>query len=140
MKLALAPKFMMTRQRRVILEELRKLESHPTADEVYELARRRLPRISLGTVYRNLEILSEWGMIQKLELGGTQKRFDGNVRNHYHIRCMRCSCIEDIPMQPLTTIENAVRAVSDYEIIGSRLEFIGVCPPCKKAAQGGQRG
>jgi Fur family ferric uptake transcriptional regulator len=140
MKLSLAPKFMMTRQRRVILEELRKLESHPTADEVYELARQRLPRISLGTVYRNLEILSDCGMIQKLELGGTQKRFDGNVRNHYHVRCIRCCCIEDISMEPITTVEDVVRAVSDYEIIGSRLEFIGVCPQCKKTAQGGQRG
>jgi Fur family ferric uptake transcriptional regulator len=140
MKLPPASKFMMTRQRRVILEELRKLESHPTADEVYELARRRMPRISLGTVYRNLEILSDCGMIQKLELGGTQKRFDANVRNHYHVRCMRCGCIEDIPMEPLTTVENDVRAVSDYEIIGSHLEFIGVCPQCKKTAQRGQRG
>jgi Fur family ferric uptake transcriptional regulator len=139
MKLLLAPKFMMTRQRRVILEELRKLESHPTADEVYELARRRLPRISLGTVYRNLEILSDCGMIQKLELGGTQKRFDGNVGNHYHVRCIRCGCIEDISMEPITTVEDAVRAVSDYEIIGNRLEFIGVCPQCKKAAQRGTR-
>ena len=125
---------MMTQQRRVILEELRKAHSHPTADEVYEKARRRLPRISLGTVYRNLEILSECSMIQKLELGGTQKRFDGNLRNHYHVRCIRCGCIEDVPMEPLTSIESAIRGVSDYEIIGSRLEFIGVCPQCKKEA------
>jgi len=130
---------MMTRQRRVILEELRKLESHPTADELYEMARRRLPRISLGTVYRNLEILSECGMIQKLELGGTQKRFDGNVGNHYHIRCIQCGCIEDVSMQPFTAIENAIRGVSDYEIIGTRLEFIGVCPQCKKKIKGRTR-
>lgn len=125
-------KFMMTQQRRVILEELQKLDSHPTADEVYERARRRLPRISLGTVYRNLEILSECGLIQKLELGGTQKRFDGRVENHCHVRCIRCGCISDVPMAPLTTIENRIRGASDYEIIGSRLEFIGVCPQCKK--------
>ena len=93
-----------------------------------------MPRISLGTVYRNLEILSECSMIQKLELGGTQKRFDGNLRNHYHVRCIRCGCIEDVPMEPLTSIESAIRGVSDYEIIGSRLEFIGVCPQCKKEA------
>ena len=126
---------MMTQQRRVILEELQKLDSHPTADEVYERARRRLPRISLGTVYRNLEILSECGLIQKLELGGTQKRFDGRVENHYHVRCIRCGCIGDVSMEPLTTIENAIRGASNYEIIGSRLEFIGVCPQCKKKAQ-----
>ncbi len=129
-------KFTMTRQRGVILEELRKVNSHPTADEVYEMARRRLPRISLGTVYRNLEILSECGMIGKLELGGTQKRFDGNVKNHCHVRCARCGCIGDIPLEPFTGIENAVRRVSDYEIIGSRLELIGICPGCKEEAQG----
>jgi Fur family ferric uptake transcriptional regulator len=127
---------MMTRQRGVILEELRKVNSHPTADEVYEIARRRLPRISLGTVYRNLEILSECGMIGKLEVGGTQKRFDGNVKKHCHVRCARCGCIGDVPLEPFTGIENAVRRVSDYEIIGSRLEFIGICPGCKEEAQG----
>ena len=132
-------KFMMTRQRRVILEELRKLESHPSADEVYEMARQRLPRISLGTVYRNLEILSEYGMIRKLELVGTQKRFDGNARDHYHVRCIRCGGMEDVHIGPLTTIENALREVTDYEIIGSRLEFIGVCPQCRKEVQGGPR-
>lgn len=134
-----ARKFMMTRQRMAILQELRKVNTHPTADEVYEMTRRRLPRISLGTVYRNLEILSESGMIQKLELGGAQKRFDANVKNHYHVRCIRCGRIEDVPMEPLTTIENAIRRVCDYEIIGSHLEFIGLCPQCKKKSQARSR-
>ncbi len=130
-KLTSAKKFVMTRQRKVILEELRKTSSHPTADEVYERARLRLPRISLGTVYRNLEILSECGMIQKLELGGSQKRFDGTVENHYHVRCMRCDSVKDVSMEPLTTFERALRGASDYQIIGSRLEFVGLCPRCK---------
>jgi len=133
-------KFMMTRQRVVILEELRRVNSHPTANEVYEMARRRLPRISLGTVYRNLEILSESGMIGKLELGGTQKRFDGNVEKHYHVRCVRCGCIGDVPMEPFTGIENAFRRVCDYKIVGSRLEFIGICPGCKEEAEGRRSG
>ena len=60
----------MTRQRMVILDELRKVSSHPTADEVYEMVRKNLPRISLGTVYRNLEILSVMGLISKLEIDG----------------------------------------------------------------------
>jgi len=125
---------MMTRQRKIILEELRKVNTHPTADQIYEMARCRLPRISLGTVYRNLEILSQYGMIQKLELGASQKRFDGNPKNHYHVRCMRCGRIEDVRMEPLTTIENVIREKSNYEIIGSRVEFIGICPQCKKKA------
>ena len=125
----------MTRQRQVILEALRKVDSHPTAGEVYDMVRRRLPRVSLGTVYRNLEMLSEYGMIQKLELGGTQRRFDGNVRDHYHVRCIHCGHLEDAPVEPVAAVESALRRVSDYEIIGHRLEFIGLCPQCKKEAQ-----
>ncbi len=60
----------MTRQRSIILEELRNVCTHPSADEIYEMVRRRLPRISLGTVYRNLEILCELREIQKIETGG----------------------------------------------------------------------
>ena len=128
-------KFRMTRQRQVILEALRKVGSHPTAGEVYDMVRRRLPRVSLGTVYRNLEMLSECGMIQKLELGGAQRRFDGNARDHYHVRCIHCGRLEDAPVEPVAAVESALRRVSDYEIIGHRLEFIGLCPRCKKEAQ-----
>jgi Fur family ferric uptake transcriptional regulator len=69
----------MTRQRKVILEEIRKTDSHPTADELYQRVRQRLPHVSLGTIYRNLETLAASGLIQKLEMGGSQKRFDGNL-------------------------------------------------------------
>ena len=65
----------MTRQRRVILEEIRRTNSHPAADEIYERVRKRLPRISLGTVYRNLDVLCELGEIQRLELSGAMKRY-----------------------------------------------------------------
>jgi len=122
----------MTHQRRVILDELKKVTSHPTADKVYEMVRQQLPRISLGTVYRNLEVLSKCGMIQKLELGGNQRRFDGNTKNHYHVRCIRCGRVDDVPVEPVTMFEDALRKVSDYEITGHRLEFVGLCPQCKK--------
>ncbi|MCL4517544.1 MAG: transcriptional repressor [Firmicutes bacterium] len=121
-----------TRQREVILEELRKVKTHPTADEVYEMVRQKLPRISLGTVYRNLELMAEEGLIQKLELAGTQKRFDGNPANHYHVRCMRCGRVEDVPVDPDTIVDKALRAASDYEIIGYRLKLIGLCPQCAR--------
>jgi Fe2+ or Zn2+ uptake regulation protein len=124
----------MTRQRQVILEELRKVKTHPTADEVYEMVRQRLPRVSLGTVYRNLEMLSQLGMIRKLEQGGSRRRFDGNVREHYHVRCIRCGRLEDAPVESVAAIEDALHPVTDYEIVGHRLEFIGLCPQCKKSA------
>jgi Fur family ferric uptake transcriptional regulator len=120
----------MTRQRRVILEELRNVKTHPSADEIYEIVRKRLPRISLGTVYRNLEILSESGDIQKLEPGCSLKRFDGNPTAHCHIRCVRCDRIADAPMVPDLEIDLERVNSTDFEIIGHRLEFLGVCPTC----------
>lgn len=125
-----------TKQRQMILDQLRGLTSHPTADELYHLLRRHMPKISLGTVYRNLEILSGEGLIQKLDVGGTQKRFDGNPRNHYHVRCLRCGRVDDIEMMPLDELEADARQRSRYEIVRHRLEFIGVCPQCARAANG----
>ena len=85
-----------TVQRKVIVDELRKLKCHPTADELYEVVRRKLPRISLGTVYRNLEVLSANGEIQRLGLGRKQMCFDGNTSRQYHLVCRLCGAIEDI--------------------------------------------
>ena len=120
----------MTRQRKVILEELRKVKNHPSADEVYEIVRRKLPRISLGTVYRNLEILAKLGEIQQLELGCAMKRFDGNPENHYHIRCIRCNRVDDVMIGPLKDIENEIGGSTDYQVMGHRLEFLGLCRRC----------
>ena len=124
----------MTRQRRVILETLRENNSHPSADEVYEMVRRKLPRISLGTVYRNLEILSELGEIQKLELSGSLMRFDGVPEKHYHIRCINCNRLDDAPLQPLDHIEDQLLNSTEYKVIDHRLEFMGLCPRCLEKA------
>ena len=125
----------MTRQRRVILEELRKVKTHPSADEIYERVRKRLPRISLGTVYRNLEILAEGGEIQKLELGCTQKRFDGVADNHYHIRCIHCDQVVDAPLEFGIVVDYEPKGASAYKIIGHKLELIGICPDCLERPQ-----
>lgn len=123
----------MTRQRQVILEELRRVKTHPGADEIYTMVRRRLPRISLGTVYRNLEVLADLGEIQKIEMGGTLKRFDGNAHPHYHIRCVRCQRVVDAPIPPMPDAEAMVEGCTEFDILGHRLEFIGLCPECRKA-------
>jgi Fe2+ or Zn2+ uptake regulation protein len=128
----------MTNQRRMILEEVRKLCSHPTAMEVYEIVRKRLPHISLGTVYRNLEFLSDMGLIQKLEMAGTQRRFDGRIENHYHLRCMRCHRLEDLDVSPIAAIDQALVGVTDFEVLWHRLEFMGVCSACRHARESGE--
>lgn len=125
----------MTRQRKVIMEELKKVKTHPGADELYEMVRKRLPKISLGTVYRNLEVLVETKEIQKFEYSGALRRFDGNPDNHYHIRCLRCGRLDDAPSEVETGLEKKMGPHTGYTIIGHRLEFIGICPECAKRTQ-----
>lgn len=126
-----------TRQRQVVLEELKKLTSHPTAADLYEITRARMPKISLGTVYRNLELLAENGVIQKLEIGGSEARFDGNPERHYHVRCARCERVDDVHDLPGGFVKRPVKHLSGYEILGLRLEFIGICPECRKRSEPG---
>ena len=120
-----------TPQRRVVLEELQKLTSHPTATDLYEIARKRLPSISLGTVYRNLELLSRVGVIQKLELGGTEARFDGNSNSHHHIQCLECGQVVDLHGLADKVPIALPKEQNGYTILGHRLVFYGLCRQCK---------
>ena len=128
------PAIRLTKQRQVILETLKSDYSHPTADEVYERVRQRIPKISLATVYRNLEILADIGLIQKLDPGRTQMRFDPNTQDHYHLTCMRCGRVEDvtgdISESPMKNIEKALGRLTKYGIFGHKLEFVGLCSTC----------
>lgn len=121
----------LTPQRSVILEELRKQRTHPTADELYELVRGRIPRVSLGTVYRNLDLLSRSGIIVKLALGGSQARYDGHVERHAHVRCLGCGRVDDVRVSYAERVklpeDSAGYMITDY-----RLEFLGRCPDCRE--------
>jgi Fur family ferric uptake transcriptional regulator len=122
--------FRMTLQRRILLEEIRGMHSHPTADEVYARVRRRLPKVSLGTIYRNLETLSRAGVIQKLELAGSPRRYDGTTEAHYHVTCLGCGKVEDIRLEPPRNLEEAARQACGFQIVGHTLKFHGLCPKC----------
>ena len=125
----------MTKQRMVILEELSKVRSHPTAYDVYEMVRSRLPQISLGTVYRNLEQLSSCGQIRRLDLGQGKRRFDAATDDHIHISCQACGRVDDVPLNPdkgIATIKDSVSSQSGYDILGFNMDFKGICPDCKK--------
>jgi Fur family ferric uptake transcriptional regulator len=126
----LDPQMRLTTQRQIILEELEKVTSHPTANEVYDMVRKRLPRIGLGTVYRNLELMAETGIILKLEVGGTQKRFDATTHPHYHIRCISCGKVEDIDIPVIADINQVAAELSNYQVLGHHIEFSGVCGTC----------
>lgn len=120
-----------TRQRQIVLEELQKLTSHPTAAELYDIVRRRLPRISLGTVYRNLELLTRLGTIQKLDVAGDEARFDANARPHAHIRCVRCDRVDDILAPPLDLFGGLANDSAGYQVLDCCLQYRGICPKCR---------
>ena len=128
-----------SRQREVILEVVHSTMDHPTADWVYRQARRRLPRIGLGTVYRNLKRLAEEGRIREIHTGGHPARFDGNTGRHYHIRCLGCGKVNDLPMSVDTRSEEEAGRAMNYRVLGHQLEVQGLCPACQDLSRGESR-
>ncbi len=122
----------MTNQREMILKELKLSKEHLSADELYERIKKRMPRISLATVYRNLEILSEAGIVAKLEVGGRQKRFDYDVENHDHIYCVNCNRVDNLTLDQKPIHDPSMIHSDGYTITGCRLEVSGLCPECQK--------
>lgn len=122
----------MTNQREIILRELIKSQRHLAADELYDIVKKVMPRISLATVYRNLEILSEAGMIGKLEISGRQKRFDYDPVAHDHIYCAVCHRVDNFEMAHKGLTAEEFAAVAGYSVTGYRLEVVGICPECQK--------
>jgi len=130
----------LTKQRQIILEVLKKHSDHPGADKIYHEVRKVLPHISLGTVYRNLELLSETGMIKKLGFVNDQKRFDPNPRPHCHFRCVECGNIEDIPFDINTKeLDRNIPWVREREILGCNLWYYGLCAACASKGVRGMR-
>ena len=122
----------MTNQRELILTKVRESRQHLSADELYELVKKDMPRISLATVYRNLEILSEAGLIKKLEISGRQKRFDYDVSDHDHIYCVKCHRIDNLDTERMSLSRVPDEAKRGYAVSGYRLEVAGICPECQK--------
>lgn len=120
----------MTRQKRVIMDVLRNTKSHPTADWIYEQAKRHIPDLSLGTVYRNLNLLKEMGEILELNYGSTYSRYDGNPANHYHFQCEKCGCVYDLELPLQVSLEREAQAKSGHVVKSHRLEFYGLCREC----------
>lgn len=121
----------MTKQKKVILEVLRSTKTHPPADWIYLNARKVLPNLSLGTVYRNLNILRGMGEILELNYGSTLSRYDGNPHEHYHFVCESCGEVTDLELSVQSELNNQVALELGAEIKYHRLEFYGICPKCK---------
>lgn len=114
-------------QREQIYQIVTEREDHPTAEMVYTTLKPRLPRLSLGTVYRNLRQMAQEGRL--VELDGPTVRFDANTAPHSHLRCTRCGALLDldVPYDPDLDRQAAARG---YAVTGHSLLFNGICPAC----------
>lgn len=127
-----------SRQRDLVLKLVRSTMDHPTADWVHRQARRSLPRIGLGTVYRNLKQLADEGLIREIHTGGHPARFDGNTGRHYHIRCLGCGRVNDLPLSVETALEEKAARAMNYRILGHQVEVLGLCPSCQQDEKNSQ--
>jgi Fur family transcriptional regulator, peroxide stress response regulator len=131
----------LTGPRRLVLEVVRGSDAHPTAEAVHQMVRRRLPRVSLGTVYRNLRLLVTQGLVK--ELPGPHTRFDRNLSEHHHFTCLACGRIADVA-GPLTerhsrAIVSRVASSGGFSVTHHRIEFYGRCAACRRETAGGPR-
>ncbi len=119
-----------SRQRESIKNFLMSRCDHPTAEVIYRSLRKDFPNISLGTVYRNLALLTELGEIQTISTGEGPDRFDGNVAPHYHFQCRGCGALMDLQMQSLEHINLLAQHEFSGEIDGHSVFFYGRCRDC----------
>ena len=118
-------------QRQLVLDALKSLD-HPTAQDVYTEIRRTYPRMSLGTVYRNLHQMAQEGILRRLNFPDSPDRFDIHLEPHQHIHCKRCGRYHNIDETSLGDIDRSVEQATGFEVESHRMLFDGICPACRE--------
>ncbi|MBM3248038.1 MAG: transcriptional repressor [Candidatus Omnitrophica bacterium] len=120
-----------TPQRSLIFDELSKATDHPTADAIYKRVRKTLSNISFDTVYRTLLSFTEIGIVNLVEGTGEQKRFEPNLHQHHHFRCIKCHTIYDFENDAYNDIAVPKAVQKQGVIINKRVVLEGICSKCK---------
>lgn len=126
-----------SRQRESIKDYLAHTKEHPTADTIYMKVREAYPNISLGTVYRNLNLLVDQGEVLKISCGDGSDHFDGTTAPHYHFICNNCKRVLDLPVLNLEHINTLAGANFAGKIEGHNAFFYGLCPECTAKSSNG---
>ncbi|MBB6455130.1 Fur family peroxide stress response transcriptional regulator [Salirhabdus euzebyi] len=124
-----------TPQRHAVLEFLIKSMTHPTADDIYKALEGKFPNMSVATVYNNLRVFREIGLVRELTYGDSSSRFDCNTSEHYHIICSSCGKIVDFHYPSLEEVESLAEQVTGFDVSHHRMEVYGTCDGCKKVKQ-----
>lgn len=121
-----------SRQREAIKDMLCNRYDHPTAEQLYSDLKPDYPKLSLGTVYRNLSLLVNMGEAIRISTNSESERYDGNVHNHYHMACTKCGSVIDVDLPVNDALESLAEEVTNAEIKTHSLIFYGICKNCKK--------
>lgn len=119
-----------TPQRHAILEFLIQSMIHPTADDIYKALEAKFPNMSVATVYNNLRVFRESGLVKELTYGDSSSRFDFVTNDHYHIICDSCGKIVDFHYPGLDEVEHLASHVTGFQVNSHRMEIYGTCPSC----------
>lgn len=125
----------MTPQRHAILAYLLDTMTHPTADDIYRALEDRFPSMSVATVYNNLKVFIEAGLVRELTYGDDSSRFDSDMSDHYHATCESCGKIVDFDYPTLQDVEWNAAKQTGFQVKGHRLEVYGLCPDCANPIQ-----
>ena len=118
-----------THQRLAVFRALLESESHPDADAIHKSLRGAYPTLSLGTVYKTLEMLQTLGLARAVSSPGPTRRFDGNRSPHHHLWCTRCGRLMDVELDQLADI--ALPASLDFQVLDLTIQFNGICSKCR---------
>ena len=111
------------------------MKRHVTANEVYEFVKEAYPTIGKGTVYRNLDILVEEGALRKVEVSEGPNRFDFTLKNHYHVRCVKCGEVSDVDMDEIPDLMKKIHDTHGIEFLDYDISFKGICQKCRGEAK-----
>ena len=121
-----------TIQKDLVRNAVYEMKRHVTANEVYEFIKEAYPTIGKGTIYRNLDILVEEGSLRKVEVPDGPNRFDFALKNHYHVRCVKCGEVLDVDMDEIPDLLERIRNAQGIEILDYDISFRGICPKCRE--------
>lgn len=125
----------MTPQRTAVLEVVREAHDHPTAAQIYERVKQRMPRLSYGTVYNALAALADQGEVLELSFGDSASRYDGRNDRHDHAVCLGCGRMEDVESRLPESVVVAASQQSGFRLVRHHTEFFGYCADCTRAGR-----
>lgn len=126
------PRTRETQQRRMVYEAIRQTHSHPTADTIFEQVREDMPKISLGTVYRNLSVLKDEGLVREIYGQDRRAHYEVSGEPHAHFVCTSCDRIWDVDGAPNVDWKQ-LKDLVGCEVVEQRIEFLGRCAACARA-------